>query len=215
MHMVPPQSDTIAMATTTADTTDCTNHWHDGVDKNQPLESAECRRDLRPHKFSHSRADTSQAAMSPESESSSSNLSQSPYGSFDLSIAQAKHELMVTLMKEVYAMFDSRWKASVQTCASSQEESSGVRAQSSKTEVARVGKNSRKRKKDRDSSPPGDNNGRREKKDDTDSRLHHQSRPYACPFHKYDPYRYSLNGETGAAYRSCPSHGSISISHLK
>lgn len=214
-HMLPSRWNTMGMATTTTDTTEYTGHWHDGVDKNKPGESAKGRRDLRTHEISHSQTDTSQAALSSQSESTSTSLSQSPYDSFDLSIAQAKHDLMVTLMKEFYAIFDSRWKVSVQTCASSQQESSEVRPQSSKTEVPRVGKNSRKRKKDRDSSPPGDGNGRREKKDDSDSRLHHPSRPYACPFHKYDPYKYSLNDDTGAAYRSCPSHGSNSIAHLK
>ena len=130
-------------------------------------------------------------------------------------IAEAKHELMVTLMKEVYAMFDSEWKVSARTCATSQQGSCGGQAQPSKLAAPRDGKNSKKRLKDRDSSPPGDDNGKRKKRDDPDAELQKQDRPFACPFHKYDPYKYSLNSDTGAAYRSCLGPGFTSISHVK
>ena len=130
-------------------------------------------------------------------------------------IAEAKHELIVTLMKEVYAMFGSEWKVSARTCAASQQGSSGGQAQPSKLTAPRDGKNSKKRLKDRDSSPPGDDNGKRKKRDEPDAELQKQGRPFACPFHKYDPYKYSLNSDTGAAYRSCLGPGFTSISHVK
>ena len=199
--------------TTTKDSTEHTNLEHDSLNRSEPEDGAECRRHLITHEISCSRADTPQSATSSQSQCSSTTLTQLLYDSFDLSIAKAKHELMVTLMKEVYALFDTGWK--VRTCANSKQESSGTRAQSSRPEDSRVGKSSKKRMRDRDSSPPGDGDGKREKKDDPDIRLHHQSRTFACPFHKHDPYKYSFNGDTGVVYRSCPTFGSASISHLR
>ena len=122
---------------------------------------------------------------------------------------------MVTLMKEVYAMFDSEWKLSARTCANSQQASSGGQALPSKLAAPRNGKNSKKRSKDRDSSPPGDDNGKRRKRDDPDAGLQNKGRLFACPFHKYDPYKYSLNSDTGAVYRTCLGPGFTSISHVK
>lgn len=216
--MIPSRLNAMAEVTTTTTTEhtwEHTNYHHDRDDTSKSEESTECRRDLRTRKLSPSRADDLQTAMSSQSESTGTSPSQSPENSFDLSIAQAKHKLMVTLMKEVYAMFDSKWKVSVRTCAGSQQESSRTRAQSSKTEVPRVDKNFKKKNNDRDSSPPEDGNRKREKKEGPDAQLHRQLRQYACPFHKHDPYKYSLNGETGAVYRYCPGHGAVSISHLK
>ena len=112
-------------------------------------------------------------------------------------------------------MFDSEWKLSARTCATSQQRSSGGQAQTSKLAAPRHGESSKKRPKDRDSSPPGDDNGKRRKRDDAEAGLQNQGRPFACPFHKYDPYKYSLNSDTGAAYRSCLGPGFTSISHVK
>lgn len=122
---------------------------------------------------------------------------------------------MVTLMKEVYAMFDSEWKVSARSCTNFQEGSTRGKAQPSNLAAPRGGINSKKRLKDRDSSPPDDDNGKRRKKDDPDAGRQKQDRPFACPFYKYDPYKYSLNSDTGAAYRSCQGPGFTSISHVK
>ena len=182
-------------------------------------DNAECSRDSGSRDFSQPRTSTSDAALTSQSQSSSASPSQSPHASFDLIIAQAKHEMMVTLMKEVYAMFDSEWKVSARTCAASQEGSSKGHAQPNKLAAPRDCENSKKRPKDReknrDSSPPGDDNGKRRKRDDPEAGLQNQGRPFACPFNKYDPYKYSLNSDTGAAYRSCLGPGFTSISHVK
>ena len=66
-----------------------------------------------------SQTDTLNPAMSSKSRSTSASASQSPYGSFDLMLAQAKHELIVTLMSEVCALFDTEWKVNVQKGAPS------------------------------------------------------------------------------------------------
>ena len=122
---------------------------------------------------------------------------------------------MVNLMKEVYALFDAKWKVSARTCATSHQTPSGGKAQPSKPAAPRDGKNSKKRLKDRDFSPPGDDEGKRRKTDNPEVELQNQGRPFACPFHKYDPFKYSLNSDTGAAYRSCLGPGFTTISHVK
>ena len=214
--MILSKWDTIVKAPTATDrSTENTDHRQDGNDQSLCEENTRHSREDSPHGSSQSRTDTSHTATSTQSEYIGTSPSQSPYSSFDLNIAQAKHNLMVTLMKDVYAMFDSKWEGSVRTCATSGEQSSGGRAQSSKVETTRVAKGSKKRMKDRDSSPPGRGNGKREKKDDPDIGLHDQSRLLACPFHKHDPSKYCLNGDTGATYRSCPGPGFMCISHLK
>ena len=205
----------MAKATTaTAYSTEDADHRQDGRDHSECEESLKCSRERRFHESSVSGTDASYTAtaMSPESEYTSASSSEPPYSSFDLNIAKAKHELMVTLMKEVYAMFDSKWKANIRTCATSQQGSSGTHARPSQIEAPRAGQHSKKRMKDRDTSPPGKGNGKRKKNDDPKVGLHRQ---FACPFHKYDPYKYSLNSDTGAAYKSCMGPGSVSISHLK
>ena len=207
---------TLAKATTTIESSPGhTDNQQDGDDQSEHEENAKCSRERTNHVSSQSRIHTSNAAMSLRSGSTSANPSQSPYSSFDLKIAQAKHELIVTLMKEVYALFDTIWRIKVRTCAPSQQESSGTQSQPSKLETPWVGGTNKKRKKDRDSSPPGDGNDKRGKMDDPDAELQHQGRPFACPFRKYDPYKYTLNSNTGTTYRSCLGPGFRSISHVK
>ncbi len=214
--MILSQWDTIVKAPTATDrSTENTDYGQDGNYQSVYEENARHSREGSPHDSLQSQTDTSHTATSTQSEYIGTSPSQSPYSSLDLNIAQAKHKLMVTLMKDVYAMFDSKWEGSVRTCATPEQQNSGRQAQSSKVEKTRVAKGSKKRMKDRDSSPPDRGNGKREKKDDPDIGLHNQSRLFACPFHKYDPYKYCLNSDTGATYRSCPGPGYMSISHVK
>lgn len=148
---------TLAKATTTIESSPGrTDSQQDGDDQSEHEENAKCSRERTNHVSSQSRIHTSNAAMSLKSGSTSANPSQSPYSSFDLKIAQAKHELIVTLMKEVYALFDTIWRIKVRTCAPSQQESSGTQSQPSKLKTPWVGGTNQRRKKDRDSSPPGD-----------------------------------------------------------
>lgn len=145
-----------------------------------------------------------------------SSSSTSPKTGFDFTMALAKHELIVTLMKEFYAIFDTEWKADIRSCASSG--SGPSRPQSKSSALAPLaGKNSKRRTQDRDSPPLDDGNGsgKRGKKGGPDTGHHTQGRLFACPFHKHDPSKYCLNDDTGAAYRSCPGPGFASISHLK
>ena len=177
-------------------------------------EISEYMRECSTHDSPQSQADISDTSMSLQSENTSASPSQSPCGSFDLKIVQAKHRLMVTLMKEVYAMFDSKWKGGVRTCAPSQQRSSETHAQSSQSKASRGGKNAKRRLNDRDISPPGDDNGKRKKKDDLETVLLQPPQLFACPFHKYDPYKYSINSHVGLKYRSCLGPGFKFMSHV-
>ena len=203
-------------ATTTREySVDYSDDQEDPNDQSEYEETAKHMRGRRTCASSRSQADISNTTMSSQSERTSASPSQSPCGSFDLRIVQAKHKLMVALMKEVYAMFDSGWKVGVRTCATSQQKTSGTQAQPSKSEASLVKKNAKKRMNDRDSSPPGDDDdGKRRKKDDRDTVLQQQRRPFACPFHKYDPYKYSLDSDVGSKYRSCLGPGFKFVSHV-
>lgn len=205
----------VKATTTTEHPMEHADSQQDGNDQNGYESNSRYSREFSTYESSELQTNTSSVVMSSQSECTSSSPRQLPYTAFDLEIVRAKHELMVTLMKEVYAIFDSGWKVNVQTCASSQQGSSGNQAQTSKREAPRLDKNPKRRKKDRDSSPPGDDDGKRKKRDDPDAGLQNQCRLFACPFHKYDPYKYSLNSDTGAAYRSCQGPGFTSISHVK
>lgn len=205
----------VKATTTTEYSTEHAHSQQDGNDQSGYESDSRDSREISTYESSELQTNTSNVAMSSQSECTSPSPRQPPYTGFNLQIVQAKHELMVTLMKEVYAMFDSGWKVNVQTCASSQQGSSGTQAPTSKREAPRLDKNPKKRKKDRDSSPPGDDDGKRKKRDDPDAGLQNQCRLLACPFHKYDPYKYSLNSDTRAAYRSCQGPGFTSISYVK
>lgn len=215
-HAIQSQLNPMVEATTTTEhSMEDTDSQQDGNDQSRYEKNSRYSRDFGTYESSQLQTNASNVAMSSQSEFTSPSPRQSPYTDFDLHIVQAKHELMVTLMKEVYAMFDSGWKLNVRTCANSQQGSSGTQAQPSKREAPSLEQNPKRRKKDRDSSPPGDDDGRRKKRKDPDAGLQNQGRPLACPYHKYDPYKYSLNSDTGAAYRSCLVFASTSISHVK
>ena len=171
-------------------------------------------REHRVHDSSQSLADMSDTSMSLQSENTSASPSQSPCGSIDLKILQAKHELMVTLMKEVYAMFDSKWKVGVRTCGTSQQRSSETHAQSSQLEASRGSKNAKRRLNDRDTPPPGEDNGKRKKNDDHETVPQQPRRLLACPFRKYDPHKYSVNSHAGSKYRTCIGPGFKFVSQV-
>lgn len=140
-----------------------------------------------------------------------------PLNGSNLLVIQAKHKLMVTLMQDVYAIFDEDWKVDPRTCTSTPSGSSGAQSSQTRSEAPSAYQKGKRRTQDRESSPPdnGNGNGKRGRKEESDKGPQRQARPYACPFHKYDPRKYSLNNEAGTAYRSCMGPGFSCISHLK
>ena len=129
----------------------------------------------------------------------------------DLVTIQAKHKLMVTLMEDVYTIFDSNWRADARTCATSTSGSSQNQPSQSSSSYPNVHSNTKKRMRGRESPPPDDSNSKRGRK----SASNQHSRPYACPFHKYNPQKFTLNHDTGAIYRSCLGPGFSNVSQVK
>jgi hypothetical protein len=135
-----------------------------------------------------------------------------------LVVIKAKHELLVTLMKDVYAMLGSKEEvANVRTCATSSESGpSGTFPQGSASELPTLGKDSKRRMQGRKLPREEDNDdGKRRKKTGLSLDPRHHSRRYACPFHKHNPIRYSVENSIMIRYRTCSGPGFTAISRLK
>ena len=159
---------------------------------------------------------TGNASSADQSDRSSCFSSPSPSpNKIDLIVIEAKHELIETLMKDVYAIFDSGWTHRPRTCAPMPSDSHGTQPSYPQGESSSASQKGKRRMQDRESPPPHDGNGKRRRRGGSSVGPHRPNRPYACPFHKYDPRKYSLNGGTGATYRSCLGPGFTSIARLK
>ncbi|KAI9734354.1 MAG: hypothetical protein M1834_002460 [Cirrosporium novae-zelandiae] len=139
-----------------------------------------------------------------------------------INFIKAKGKLVQCLMKEFYNLLgqndaDSPHQHAPSTSASR----SSARGANQPSQWYPRGRSSGKRQiHDRDSSPPGDDeddeDGRRKRRksdspiDETDER-----KLFACPFHKYDPKKYSCNDTTKIKYRTCAGPGFGSIARLR
>lgn len=202
---------TLAKATTTIESSPGhTDNQQDSDDQSEHEENAKCSRERTNHVSSQSRIHTSNAAMSLKSGSTSANPSQSPYSSFNLKIAQAKHELIVTLMKEVYALFDTGESrcGRVHPPNKNRLEHSLNHPNLRLPGLVGLIKSARRIETLHRLVMVMTSEGRW-------TILQYQGRPFACPFRKYDPYKYTLNSNTGTTYRSCLGPGFRPISHVK
>ena len=132
-----------------------------------------------------------------------------------MAMLKGKHQVMVALMKEVYAIFDSEFRYSPRTCPSNHTGESTLQSNPHHIEPSERGRESKQTNKrswqgESSTSESGNLKRRRRKKYSAES-----ERPYACPFHKYDPRKYSINHETGALYRSCMGPGFTEIHRVK
>ena len=153
---------------------------------------------------------------STESEDSGDHCSVSSSNYDQLSIAYAKHQMMVSLMQEVYAMFNFQWQANIRTRTRPKSRNSRSQLEASKSSNSSKENCSRNRvKHNREPSPDDSNNGKRRRSNPTDARESEPDQPFACPFHKYDPCKYCPNLDTGTKYRPCSGPGFSSISKLK
>lgn len=139
-----------------------------------------------------------------------------------LTIAYTKHQMMVSLMQEVYAMFDLQWKANVRTRVSPTSRSSRSQLEPSDSSNNGSTENCNGKRKNQGREPsPGDNkdnNNNNEKKrrgNPNDGRGSESDPLFACPFQKFDSRKYCPNLDTGIKFRSCSGPGFTSISKLK
>ena len=122
--------------------------------------------------------------------------------------------MMVSLMRDVYAIFNPHWKAEVRSHAGNRAGSTGAHAQNSNSRIPPSAGKSKRRLQDRDSPPPNGNDEKKRKTKSPSSGDDGQ-RLFACCFHKFNAQKYCSNDDTGSKYRSCAGPGFSKISKLK
>ena len=132
-----------------------------------------------------------------------------------LTVANAKHRVMVYLMKDVYALFNSSWSMGFRSQTGSQSASPDAYSQNASSPKQSSTETGKRKAQDRDSHPPDGNEEKRRENLSLKSGDDHQKRFYACCFHKYNAQKYCSNNDTGTRYRSCAGPGFSKISQLK
>ena len=134
----------------------------------------------------------------------------------EIILVLAKHRLLKRLMQEFYSMLSQATKevpqhdsksATGPATASSQPESHGQKKNFSSAKGKR-------RMQDRDSPPPDGNDNRRNRSGSSPDDGN-KDRLYACPFFKYNPWKYTCTTSTRSKYRTCAGPGFVSIARLK
>ena len=161
--------------------------------------------------------DESSIEDSTKSEDSDDHSSLSISNYDQLTIAYAKHQMMVALMEEFYTNFDPQWQTNVRSHVAPSSRSSRSCANSSKPQnSSRQDSNGKRAMRDREPSPDDNaNNGKKRRENPTDARGDEPDPQFACPFRKHDPRKYCSNLDTGTKYRSCIGPGFSTISKLK
>ena len=131
-----------------------------------------------------------------------------------LVVLHSKHMLLVDLMQEVYAIFDERWAAKIQTHAGPSPSITSSSNQNTTSDSSRKD-NKRRCRDDRDSTPPNDGESKKKPSGEISSNVEKQNNPFACPFHKNEPTKYCCSVVDGSKYRACVGPGFASISYLK
>ena len=132
-----------------------------------------------------------------------------------LTVAYAKHRMLVALMRDVYAIFNSQWTAEIRNRTGSQAPSAGAYSQDSGLGTPSSSKNGKRQMEDRGSPPPDGNDTKKRKKASLKSGDGSEGRCLACCFYKYNAHKYCSNSDTGTKYRSCAGPGFTKIAQLK
>ena len=144
-----------------------------------------------------------------------SSGSRSPERCSSQAVALAKHELIASLMCEVYAMFNAEWAANAKQGTNSGTANDANSVRKSSSDKMADQKPSKRRREDEE-SPSRNDSDRKRKGNAPFSQGHHgQCNLFACPFNKYDPRRYRISQTTGTRYRTCPGPGFATIARLK
>ena len=134
----------------------------------------------------------------------------------ELTIAYTKHQVILSLMRDVYAMFSSQWQANVRTRTTPEAESSRVLSNSCEsTDCFKQNRRGKRGNYERDRSQGDGNDGKKKKNNPPDTTDCEPDLQLACPFHKYDPIKYCPNLDTGVKYRTCLVPGFPSVNRLK
>lgn len=150
-----------------------------------------------------------------ESDSSDNPPSPSPENDTWLTLAYAKHRMMVSLMRDIYAIFNPQWKADLRSRTGSEAASTGASSQNTSSRTPSSTTGDKRRMQNRDSPPPNADDEKKKKVKSTKSGDGSQERLFACFFYKNNPQKYCSNSDTGTKYRSCAGPGYSKISQLK
>ena len=156
-----------------------------------------------------------------ESTSTDSDMSDdtalSPESKAWLTVASAKHRMMVSLMEDVYdyAIFSPHWEVDVRGHTGARAAGTRTHAQNSNSRTPPTTGRGKRQLQDQDSPSPGGNDRKKRKNKSSQSDDDGQERLFACCFHKYDAPKYCSNRDTGSKYRSCAGPGFSKISKLK
>ena len=139
-------------------------------------------------------------------------------GGARLALAYAKHQMMIRIMRHVYAVLAIEAQTTAQNSPSPKSDSSGGQARHSEPPESGIQPTRRgvkRQERPKNSSPPKDMDGKRRKDNFAGPTLEEQSRLFACRFYEFDPPRYCPINDTGATCRSCTGSGFPSMSRLK
>ena len=151
-----------------------------------------------------------------ESIDSDESGSASPAHYKELTLAYTKHQIILSLMRDVYAMFSSQWQANVRTRTTPEAESGRVLLNSCEsTDCSKSNRLGKRANYQRDRSQGDGNDGKKRRTSPPDTANCEPDLQLACPFHKYDPVKYCPNIDGGVKYRTCLGPGFPTISRLK
>ncbi|KAL8838910.1 MAG: hypothetical protein Q9170_001947 [Blastenia crenularia] len=139
----------------------------------RPLGISERQESIEPENLVNRRqSSTSGTEQSCEiSETSESDASQSwiTEGDPHLAVLHSKHELLVRLMQDVYAIFDQRWTAKVHNHTGAA--SSTIPLRNATSQISRGSKGRKRHRDDREPTPPEDGSKKRRNDDKPSSTL--------------------------------------------
>ena len=136
----------------------------------------------------------------------------------DLALTDEKHRLLLRLMTVVYKLLNEDFLPQIITHGSSSEQSSGNRSGNGfPQESSRLhpGRGRKRQKGEEDPRPPGDADGKKRRANQCKGNISLGARRYACPFHKYNPWKYCANDQSAAYYSSCSVSRFVQISHVR
>ena len=180
--------------------------------------STEARTESDSGEISSTHSQEIEESITPDSIENDSNedlSSHSPVNDAWLLMAYAKHRLMVSLLKDVYNIFNTQWNADLRSRAGSQTAGTGTSSQHSCSRTPSSANKGKRKIQDGDSDSPDANEEKRRRTNAEAIKDSGQGRLYACCFHKYNAHKYCSNTDTGTKYRSCAGPGFSKISQLK
>ena len=134
-------------------------------------------------------------------------------------LTRAKHDLIVSVMRDVYVMLYPDTDVGVREHAVCEERDSNTSRISTGSPENGERRSSQRRKRDDGTPPPGDgdndDNRKRARRSSSKVVIEDNQLTYACPFHKYDALKYRSSPESGSMYRTCMGPGFKTISRVK